>query len=329
MGYLIGAGPLDPAVKRYDGGTSSFTMDNSGTTNGTLLWVDGVAQVPGTDYNVSGTTITTTTAAGAGTNNVTSLQLFQAGVVDVTADNSVSTAKIVADAVTLAKMAAGTDGNIISYDTSGNPVAVATGNDGQVLTSSGTGAVCAFEDAGGGAWNIIGTAVASDSASLTVTGLDSTYDTYAIAISDIKFASDSVMMNVRFGDSSGIDSGASDYGWGNLVLPIDATSSTSAGEILGEDVSDAQISLVHSNNPLGNATAEGFSGMYWLNRPADGSMWPSIHGTYHGAAPNARGQGGFSLGLRHSVITLDRIQILASSGNLTTGRLTVWGVAHA
>jgi hypothetical protein len=42
-------------------------------------------------------------------------------------------------------MAAGTDGNIISYDTSGNPVAVATGSDGQVLTSSGAGAVCAFE----------------------------------------------------------------------------------------------------------------------------------------------------------------------------------------
>jgi len=139
MGYLIGAGPLDPAVKRYNGGTSSFTMDNSGTTNGTLLWVDGVAQVPGTDYNVSGTTITTTTAAAAGTNTVVSLQLFQAGVVQTPSDNS----------VTLAKLAGGTDGNIISYDTSGNPVAVATGTDGQVLTSSGAGAVCAFEDAGG------------------------------------------------------------------------------------------------------------------------------------------------------------------------------------
>jgi hypothetical protein len=54
------------------------------------------------------------------------------------------------DTVTLAKMASGTDGNIISYDTSGNPVAVATGTDGQVLTSSGAGAVCAFEDAAGG-----------------------------------------------------------------------------------------------------------------------------------------------------------------------------------
>ena len=49
------------------------------------------------------------------------------------------------NAITLAKMASGTDGNIISYDTSGNPVAVATGNDGQVLTSAGAGAVPAFE----------------------------------------------------------------------------------------------------------------------------------------------------------------------------------------
>jgi hypothetical protein len=63
---------------------------------------------------------------------------------------TVQTGNIAADAVTLAKMAAGTDGNIISYDTSGDPVAVSTGSDGQVLTSSGAGTVCAFEDAAGG-----------------------------------------------------------------------------------------------------------------------------------------------------------------------------------
>ena len=47
--------------------------------------------------------------------------------------------------VTLAKMASGTDGNIISYDASGNPVAIATGSDGQVLTSAGAGQPPAFE----------------------------------------------------------------------------------------------------------------------------------------------------------------------------------------
>ena len=58
---------------------------------------------------------------------------------------SVGTAQLANDAVTLAKMAPGTDGNIISYDASGNPVAVATGNDGQVLTSAGAGAPPVFE----------------------------------------------------------------------------------------------------------------------------------------------------------------------------------------
>ena len=44
-------------------------------------------------------------------------------------------------------MAGGTDGNIISYDASGDPVAIATGTDGQVLTSTGAGSPPAFEDA--------------------------------------------------------------------------------------------------------------------------------------------------------------------------------------
>ena len=63
---------------------------------------------------------------------------------DVT-DGIITEAKMANDAISLAELKAGTDGNIISYDTSGNPVAVATGTDGQVLTSSGAGAVCAFE----------------------------------------------------------------------------------------------------------------------------------------------------------------------------------------
>ena len=91
--YLTGLNLLDPAVKRYNGGTSTFTMDNNGTTNGTLLWVSGVAQIPGTDYNVSGATITTTTAAPAGTNTVVSLQLFETGTVNTLAANTVTEAQ--------------------------------------------------------------------------------------------------------------------------------------------------------------------------------------------------------------------------------------------
>ena len=44
----------------------------------------------------------------------------------------------------------GTDGQIITYDANGNPVAVGPGTDGQVLTSTGAGSPPAFEDAAGG-----------------------------------------------------------------------------------------------------------------------------------------------------------------------------------
>ena len=66
------------------------------------------------------------------------------------AANSVDSSELVDNAVTLAKMASGTDGNIISYDASGNPVAIATGNDGQVLTSAGAGQPPAFESVSAG-----------------------------------------------------------------------------------------------------------------------------------------------------------------------------------
>lgn len=64
--------------------------------------------------------------------------------------SEVVTASIADDAVTLAKMAPGTDGNLITYDASGNPAAVATGSSGQVLTSQGAGAAPVFAAAVGG-----------------------------------------------------------------------------------------------------------------------------------------------------------------------------------
>ena len=62
-------------------------------------------------------------------------------------NNSVQTADIADDQITLAKLAGGTDGQIITYDASGNPVAVGPGSDGQILTSTGAGSPPAFEAA--------------------------------------------------------------------------------------------------------------------------------------------------------------------------------------
>ena len=71
------------------------------------------------------------------------------------ADDTVAEANMANDAIGLAELKAGTDGQIISYDASGNPVAVGPGSDGQVLTSTGAGSPPAFEDvpAGGATIN--------------------------------------------------------------------------------------------------------------------------------------------------------------------------------
>ena len=46
--------------------------------------------------------------------------------------------------ISLAKMTVGTDGNLITYDTSGNPAAVATGTSGHFLKSQGADSVPVF-----------------------------------------------------------------------------------------------------------------------------------------------------------------------------------------
>ena len=69
---------------------------------------------------------------------------------DVTCTNA-GVVTIADNAITLAKLAGGTDGTIITFDANGDPVAVGPGTDGQVLTSTGVGSPPAFEDASGGA----------------------------------------------------------------------------------------------------------------------------------------------------------------------------------
>jgi len=83
-------------------------------------------------------------------------------------------APVVADnSISLAKMAGGTDGQIITYDASGDPVAVGPGSDGEVLTSTGAGSPPAFEalPASGGltafdSWRVTST-IANDASPIT------------------------------------------------------------------------------------------------------------------------------------------------------------------
>jgi len=208
----------------------------------------------------------------------------------------------------------------------------ADGSSGEFIKTDGS-AQLSFAEAGGGAWNMIGTAVASTSASLTITGLSSTYDSYAIAIADLVPSTDSTILYFRMGDSSGVDSGASDYAWvmsGYADVNNEGQLAGDRGEI---DNLDSQIQISGEASvsfaQIGSGAGEGYGGMFFLNRPGDGSMQPSISGQAGYSNTNTRFTAMNSFGVRLSSITLDRIQIIMNSGNIASGRLTVWGISHA
>jgi len=106
-------------------------------------------------------------------------------------DGSIDTAHLADNQITLAKMAGGTDGNLITYDASGDPAYVTTGSDGQVLTSTGAGSAPAFE-ANIGSWKLLQTQTASTDSAITFssTYITTAHDVYKIFIHSLLSSSD-------------------------------------------------------------------------------------------------------------------------------------------
>ena len=126
--------------------TTSYTLDRAVANELDIrLVINNVIQEPGAGkaYTAAGTTLTLS-AATAGSDTMYAVYIGKAVQTVNPGAGSVGTTALADNAVTLGKMASGTDGNIISYDASGNPVAVATGSSGQVLTSAGAGASPTF-----------------------------------------------------------------------------------------------------------------------------------------------------------------------------------------
>jgi hypothetical protein len=112
-------------------------------------------------------------------------------------------AALVSDnAITLAKLAGGTDGNIISFDASGDPVAIATGSDGQVLTSGGAGAAPAFAAVSAGFTQ--GTAVDATGTAITFGSIPTGVDMIVLSFHDFSTSGADEMM-VQIGDAGGIE----------------------------------------------------------------------------------------------------------------------------
>ena len=183
-------------------------------------------------------------------------------------DNSVQTADIADDQITLAKMAGGTDGQIITYDASGNPVAVGPGSDGQVLTSTGAGSPPAFEAAPAGALVFVGEQTLSGSTDTTInvedTALfDGTYDQVLLRITDHHPNTDESMFIAR-GKYGGSYQTTSHYIYNSMIFYEDSYAYMSAGSAAANNHPAFRL-----GKQIGNAAGESFCCDFWIDSPAD------------------------------------------------------------
>ena len=80
---------------------------------------------------------------------------------------------------------------------------------------------------------------------------------------------------------------------------------------------------------IGNASGEGSGGALWLTRPGDGTQRPVVSGISNGLQEDTSLNVYLVGGQRRAVITLDRVQLFFASGNIASGRMTVYGLTNA
>ena len=139
--YLDASGNLSHTV--------ALTTDTSGNYVATITGGTGITSTGAT----SGEGIAHSLSVDASQTQITAVGTIATGTWQGT---QIASAYIADNSITLDKLAGGTDGQIITFDANGDPVAVGPGTDGQILTSTGAGSPPAFEDPASGASNITG-----------------------------------------------------------------------------------------------------------------------------------------------------------------------------
>ena len=243
-----GSGAMDNFILSDGSATQTIAEGNTMT----------VAAGEGIDTAVTSTDTVTISGEDASTSNK-GVASFASGDFDV----SSGAVSIKDKSITLAYMAGGTDGNIISYDASGDPVAIATGSDGQVLTSTGAGSPPAFETVAGGAgaWEFVSrTAIGgSDVCEVVFTSLSTSGESYMFVWNGIDSVANS---NEDFQMQISTDNGSAYRTSGYLSAIFQHYSNG------GEDSTYSTAGFMLSENQADSDVAEGNNGFLILQNLA-------------------------------------------------------------
>ena len=289
------------------------------TANHMLVSLNGVLQAPTSSYTVSGSTITFASALVTG--DVIDFIHILGSVLDlgVPSDDTVSTAKISANAVTGAKL----NTDVISAQTA---LATEPADTDEFLVSD-AGVLKRIDysliKGGGGLVLLSHTTISSSTASAAFTsGIDSTYDAYKFVLSGVRPVTDDVDFHLLFS----VDGGSS-YLSGSYRYAV--TTRDSGGN--AEDAnSDSASFIILTADDVGNESDESFNAEIVLYDPSNAAFHKNVsfQGSYfdHASLPNFLLGAGSNTG---SVAAVTGIKFQFSSGNILEGSFTMYGMAKA
>ena len=207
-------------------------------------------------------------------------------------------------------------GRVISTQATAGTWATAPSN----LQGGGGRAIAGGAGAGASLVLLANTTLADD-ATADFTGLSDTYDEYLFIMTNIVPNTDSAYLTMRVGDSGSYRSDGT-YRFHTSVLSD--TSASYAG-----NVATTGTSITLTDN-IGNATAESFSCEVRLSAPANVNSVKPIY--WQGYSVDNLAQGTTVVGgggYYGTVLTVDRVQFLLSSGTISSGKIRLYGIKKA
>ena len=326
----IGSGPILSAV----GDDTNVDLNLNGKATGNVIIRDGTDVTKAFSMELGGaTTGTTTTLAVSQTGNVTvTLPDATDQLVARDTTDTLTTKSMAAGSNTFTGFvwdtnifADGTDGQIPTFDANGEPAFVATGTAAQVLTSNGSGTAPTFQAAaGGGAWTLLATASASNSASIDFTSaslsFDSTFETYIILLESLIPVNDGPNLYLRTSNDGGATFDAT-TSYDSALLTMRASTLT-----LAQQIAEGAAQIILSQS-LGNGVGEGISGEIILHNPSDASQTTLLTASLSGFIATSAGEYVriTSGGMRNTAEIVNGISIFAETGNIS-GEVKIYGV---
>ena len=197
------------------------------------------------------------------------------------------------------------------------------GTSGQVLTSAGSGAAPTWTTPAGGSWVFLTSVTASNSATIDIdSNLTTTYKQYAIVVSNYRPVSGGSDLLLRQRISGTYQTSGYDYF-------LNRSSSSSASFAASRVAGGSEIMVLYNQN----ATAQSTGFVMYLNNPAytPGSPNTTAHMVYWTGASNggniqvAQGAGGFA----NATAAVTGYRFFVSTGNISTGTFSLYGIANS